>query len=184
MNNNELCMTLLKCESEKEVIKVLKKLNYWDNRECWTPYGQISNNRGVISNQQSSPVAALVEKLVNSIDAILVSECFRNKIDPECDTAPKTMNQAIESLLKIKGGSIANLDSRSRTPFAERIQLITTGTKTEPNYLIIDDGEGQNPSDFPETFLSLLRENKTKIPFVQGKFNMGGTGVFQFSGKT
>ncbi|OFX31056.1 MAG: hypothetical protein A2X08_18320 [Bacteroidetes bacterium GWA2_32_17] len=176
-------MTLLKCESEEEVIKVLKKLDYWNNRECWTPYGQISNNRGVVSNQQSSPVAALVEKLVNSIDAILVSECFRKKIDPVSNAAPSNMNQAIELLLGIKGGSIANIDSRSRTPYAERIQLITTGTKTEPNYLIIDDGEGQNPKDFPNTFLSLLRENKTKIPFVQGKFNMGGTGVFQFSGK-
>lgn len=183
MNNKELCMNLLKSESEEDIIKILKKFDFWDNRDCWIPYGQISNNRGVISNQQSSPVAALVEKLVNSIDAILVSECFRKKINPEGETAPKTMNQAIEFLLKIKGGSIANLDARSRTPFAERIQLITTGTKTEPNYLIIDDGEGQNPSDFPTTFLSLLRENKTKIPFVQGKFNMGGTGVLQFAGK-
>ena len=176
-------MTLLKCESEEDIIQVLKKLNYWDDRKCWTPYGQISNNRGVVSNQQSSAVAALVEKLVNSIDAILVSECYRSKINPEGDAAPKTMLQAIESLLKIKGGSIANLESRGRTTFAERIQLITSGTKTEPNYLIIDDGEGQNPSDFPNTFLSLLKENKTKIPFVQGKFNMGGTGVLQFTGK-
>jgi len=181
--NNELCMTLLKCESEEEVIKVLKKLGYWEDRKCWVPYGQIPNNRGVVSNQQSSPVAALVEKVVNSIDAILVSECYRQKINPESNTAPSSMNQAIELLLGIQGGSIANIDSRSRTTYAERIQLITTGTKTEPNYLIIDDGEGQNPEDFPNTFLSLLRENKTKIPFVQGKFNMGGTGVLQFSGK-
>ena len=183
MNNYDLCMNLLKCESEEEVINRLKKLNYWNDRECWIPYGKISNNRGVISNQQSSPVAAIVEKLVNSIDAILVSECFRKKINPESGAAPLTMNNAIESLLGIKGGSIANIDSRSRTIFAERIQIITTGSKTEPNYLIIDDGEGQNPKDFPDTFLSLLRENKTKIPFVQGKFNMGGTGVIQFSGK-
>jgi len=183
MSNYELCMKLLKCETEEEVINFLKKLGYWDDRKCWIPYGQISNNRGVVSNQQSSPVAALVEKLVNSIDAILVSECYRKKISPESRDAPLTMNLAIESLLGIKGGSISNIDSRSRTIYAERIQLVTAGTKKEPNYLIIDDGEGQNPEDFPNTFLSLLRENKTKIPFVQGKFNMGGTGVLQFSGK-
>ena len=183
MDNKELCISLLQCESEEDVIKTLKEFNYWDNRDCWIPYGNITNNRGIISNQQSSAVAALVEKLVNSIDAILVSECFRKKIDPERSDAPKTMNQAIKSFLSIKGGSIANLDAKSRTAIAERIQLVTTGTKTEPNYLIIDDGEGQNPSDFPTTFLSLLRDNKTKIPFVQGKFNMGGTGVLQFAGK-
>jgi hypothetical protein len=34
----------------------------------------------------------------------------------------------------------------------------------------------------PDTFLSLSKSNKLRIPFVQGKFNMGGTGVFQFSG--
>ena len=56
------------------------------------------------------------------------------------------------------------------------------GTKDQPSYLIIDDGEGQAPDDFPNTLLSLLRENKTAIPFVQGKFNMGGTGVLQFAG--
>ena len=35
----------------------------------------------------------------------------------------------------------------------------------------------------PDTFLSLSKSNKLRIPFVQGKFNMGGTGVFQFSGR-
>jgi len=183
MDNKKFCLSLLKCETEDEVIKILKQNDFWDNRDCWIPYGNISNNRGIVSNQQSSSVAALVEKLVNSIDAILVSECIRLNIKPDSKDAPQTMTEAIERLLLIKGGSIANLDSRARTPFADRIQLVSTGGKKEPNYLIIDDGEGQNPSDFKNTFLSLLRENKTKIPFVQGKFNMGGTGVLQFSGK-
>jgi hypothetical protein len=34
----------------------------------------------------------------------------------------------------------------------------------------------------PDTFLSLTKSNKLRIPFVQGKFNMGGTGVLQFAG--
>ena len=34
----------------------------------------------------------------------------------------------------------------------------------------------------PDTFLSLSKSNKLRINFVQGKFNMGGTGVFQFAG--
>ncbi len=34
----------------------------------------------------------------------------------------------------------------------------------------------------PQTFLSLARSNKLSIPFVQGKFNMGGTGALQFCG--
>ena len=34
----------------------------------------------------------------------------------------------------------------------------------------------------PDTILSLHKGNKDKIKFVQGKFNMGGTGVLEFCG--
>lgn len=45
----------------------------------------------IVSNQQSSAVVALVEKLVNSIDAVLTAECFRRGIDPKSPYAPKSM---------------------------------------------------------------------------------------------
>ena len=35
----------------------------------------------------------------------------------------------------------------------------------------------------PATLLSLTKSNKLRIPFVQGKFNMGGTGAFKFCGR-
>jgi hypothetical protein len=38
--------------------------------------------------------------------------------------------------------------------------LIALGTKDQPSYAILDDGEGQQPDRFPATFLSLLRDNK------------------------
>ncbi len=34
----------------------------------------------------------------------------------------------------------------------------------------------------PRTILSLHKGNKGSIPFVQGKFNMGGSGVLEFCG--
>ncbi|HHT9134923.1 MAG TPA: hypothetical protein ACFYD2_08465 [Candidatus Avalokitesvara rifleensis] len=178
----EFCLRLLRAESEEEVIEVLQKQGFWDDRRVWKPYGNIPNNRGIVGNQQSSPVAALVEKIVNSIDAVLTAECYRNGIDPTGHQAPKMMQSAVEKFLHVPGGRIQNLDGKARTPFAERIQLIACGTKEHPCYLIIDDGEGQTPDQFPNTFLSLLGENKTRIPFVQGKYNMGGTGVLQFAG--
>lgn len=156
----QLCHDLLVAETEEQVIEALKAYGLWERRDVWRPYGDISNNRGVVSNQQSSPVAALVEKLVNSIDALLTSECRRKKIDPTSPQAPSTMQAAVEELFGVKGGRIHTLDAHARTSIAEKIQLIASGSKSEPNYLIIDDGEGQNPSDFPNTFLSLLRENR------------------------
>jgi hypothetical protein len=177
-----LCLALLNCETEEEVMAVLQQECLWDDRTLWRPYGDISNNRGIVGNQQSSPVAALVEKLVNSIDAVLISECRRSGIDPTGKDAPQTMQLAVARFLGIHDGRIQNLDASSRTQYAEHIHLVASGKKERPCYTIIDDGEGQTPDDFPETLLSLLRENKTSIPFVQGKFNMGGTGVLQFAG--
>ncbi len=62
-----------------------------------------------------------------------------------------------------------------------------TGAKNKaqglPCYTFVDNGEGQSSEDFEETFLSLSAGTKKKIPFVQGKFNMGSSGVLRYCGK-
>ena len=75
---------------------------------------------------------------------------------------------------------MSNIDNRERTSLAENIYLVATGSKTNPSLSVIDKGEGQSPKRMPETILSLTKDNKVKIPFVQGKFGMGGTGVLRF----
>ncbi len=181
---HDLCLDLVNAANEDEVVGILKSRRLWDDREAWTPYGNVANNRGIVGNQQSSSVASLVEKLVNSVDAILMAECYSRGIDPRGPQAPKTMADAVEAFLGVKGGRLSLLDSRAIPPsIASRVKLIASGPRSNPNYSIIDDGEGQQPDRFPDTFLSLLRENKRHIPFVQGKFNMGGTGVLQFAGE-
>lgn len=177
-----LCEQLLLAETEDKVREILEQKGLWSDLKLWRAYGDTSMNRSIVGNQQSSPVAALVEKLVNSIDAVLTGECLCLGIDPRSSKAPQTMQQSVEFFYNVHKGRIQNLNPGERTQLGQRIQLIATGSKTNPNYLIIDTGEGQHPEAFPDTFLSLLRENKTGIPFVQGKFNMGGTGVLQFAG--
>jgi hypothetical protein len=167
--------------TEAEVIAALKARDFW-NREAWVPYGNIPNNRGVVGNQQSAPVAALVEKLVNSLDSILIAECQRRGIDPTGPDAPQTMAEAVELFFGVREGRLETMDTIPRD-LAERVMVVATGTKDQPAYVVVDDGEGQQPDRFPDTFLSLLRENKRRIPFVQGKFNMGGTGVLLFAGE-
>ncbi len=72
---------------------------------------------------------------------------------------------------------------------AEELQVIADGKgpRTRNNYptsvVIYDNGEGQHPKDFERTFLSLIRGNKNSIRFVQGKYNMGGSGAIVFCGK-
>ena len=139
-------------------------------------------NLNQINNQQSDPTAALVEKLINSIDAVLMAECYRAGIDPKGPAAPRTMAEAVERLLKVKEGRLEYLTPKERTALAGRIHFVATGTKRDPCYIIADSGEGQTPASFKDTFLSLTKQNKDDIPFVQGRFNCGGTGVLPFCG--
>lgn len=177
-----LCMELLYAPTEADVIEVLKDHGLRDDRSKWTPYGNMPNNRGVVGNQQSHPVAALVEKLVNSVDSILIAECLARGVDPRGPDAPQSMADAIQEYFGVPEGRLRSLNPVPRH-LADHIRLIALGTKDQPSYVILDDGEGQQPDRFPSTFLSLLRDNKVAIPFVQGKYNMGGTGVLQFAGE-
>jgi hypothetical protein len=46
------------------------------NQISWHPLGGDENCFGVIENQQASPIAALIEKVTNAIDAILMRRCL------------------------------------------------------------------------------------------------------------
>lgn len=185
MDNKCFAIELASCESEKEIIDLLQKYSLWDNTRCWRAFGDNDNNWSTIGNQQSDADAALVEKIVNSIDALLMKECMLQGIEPTSDAAPKSIANALETFFGITGGKIQNLTETERTNLAQNnIILAATGNKgVDPNITIIDRGEGQSPLRMPDTILSINKSNKLKVPFVQGKFNMGGTGVLCFCGE-
>ena len=185
----KLCLDLLYAESEDEAIHILTQAGYWDNNEDWQFFGDNENNWSQIGNQQGHPVAAMVEKLVNSIDAVLMLECQKQGIpldSPEAPT-PQSIPEALEKFFDIRNGNLANIGAASRSELAQNIGFIATGevgrSKVNPNYTVFDRGEGQTPRDMPTTLLSLSKSNKLRIPFVQGKFNMGGTGVLRHGGR-
>lgn len=182
----ELALSLVKADSEQEVINILTSKNLWDNKNAWRLYGDKENNYSTIGAQQSRPEAALVEKLINSVDSVLTSECLIHNINPEGPRAPKTIRDAVSQFFSIHNGMLYNITPSERTKLAERIGLVATGNTVKKGYAcysIFDNGEGQSPSKMPKTFLSIGEKNKLKIPFVQGKFNMGSTGVLRFCGK-
>jgi hypothetical protein len=184
MENFTLFDLLLKAETEAEVENALEKAGYnGDDSTLWQPFGGFGMNLNQINNQQSDATAALVEKLINSIDAVLMAECYQAGIDPKGPDAPRTMAEAVDRLFKVKDGRLEHLSAGDRTRLAERIQFVATGPKKEPCYLVVDRGEGQTASSFENTFLSLTKQNKDDIPFVQGRFNCGGTGVLPFCGE-
>jgi hypothetical protein len=184
MDEATLFNRLLRAEDELEADSVLKQAGYsLENEPVWRALGDMENNFSTVGNQQTEATAALVEKIINGIDAVLMAECFRGGIDPEIHEAPQSMVAAVERFFGVKQGLLANIEAGSRTKLADNIHVVAVGEKTTPCYLIVDRGEGQTPDTFPDTFLSLNRSNKLRIPFVQGKFNSGGTGVLQFCGQ-
>lgn len=177
-----LCHQLLASESEGDVIELLEKEGYWNDQSRWRLFGDKENNFSIIGNQQANPSHALVEKIVNSVDVVLMRECLRAGIYPESKEAPASIAHALERYFDIKDGYLTNIGATKRTELAANIGFVATGGKRKPNYLLFDRGEGQTPMMMPKTFLSLAESNKLKIPFVQGKFNMGGSGVLRFCG--
>ncbi|MCI0722274.1 MAG: hypothetical protein L0338_25370 [Acidobacteria bacterium] len=195
MTNEEtksLALSFLRADSEDEVIALLKKAGFWDQESVWRLVGDRDGNFATIGNQQSRPEAALVEKIVNSVDARLMNQCLTQGIDPASAAAPPTIRHAVSRFFENRepkgelGGTLQNWPQSKQLEHAQYITLSVTGAMPragDPCLTVVDMGEGQTPAMMPETFLSIDRQNKLRIPFVQGKFNMGGTGVLKFCGR-
>ena len=191
MNSSQmqkLFSDLFSCNGEKSLHKFVLENDNLKKPNNWYPYGGKSkddrSNFGTFENQQAHSGAALVEKITNSIDALLLKKCKQKNIDPKSKDAPKTMEQATEQFFDIPKGDIGELLSKNRAKMArDNIQIIATGNKDKPDLIIYDNGEGQHPDNFKNTFLSIANNNKTDIAFVQGKYNMGSTGAVVFCGK-
>ena len=184
MKSKTLAVALAKAEKEDEVLSILKKAGFWDDYKYWKPYGGYDNNYSIIGNQQNSADASFVEKVINSIDAVLIKECLVRGIDITGYDAPKSMAEAADTFFGVKNGQLALVPARKRTEIAQNIIIAATGDKSgQLNLSIVDRGEGQTPKRMLETILSIGKSNKLRVPFVQGKFNMGGTGALPFCGE-
>ena len=180
LNMRQLFNRLHFVQTEDEVDKIINAYPDLFTHQNWYPLGGNENNFGVIENQQSAPIAALIEKITNSIDAVLMKKCLEAGINPKSNLAPRSMEEARTNFfLNHRDWDLATL----RNQQAESIQILADGPRGKTSLIIYDDGEGQHPEEFENTLLSLLRGNKNEIHFVQGKYNMGGSGAIVFCGK-
>ena len=192
--SKKIAENLLIAQSVAEVHKIVEdeELAYWfDNTSNWAPYGGRPKNWDIVGNQQANAIGALVELITNGIDAILLRKAREAGIqDFRGADAPQSMFDAVKKFFPaVVEGRIANLSPAQRTQLAEK--NIVIGVKRAerangryPTYTVIDKGDGQEPDEFPKTFLSLSERNKEGIQFVQGKFNMGSTGSLRFCTKS
>jgi hypothetical protein len=186
MIDKKLLLGLLEAEYEDDVIALLLKCGLFEeaNSKRWIALGNMPNNQSVVHAQQSNPAAALVEKFTNGIDAILLRRCKAQAINPRGLGAPQSMSKAVEKWF----GDLSGKSQQEIRALAEQnLVLYATGSKSRPSISFYDAGEGQLSESFPSTFCSLIYGSdegsyKGAVPFVQGRFNMGGTGVLPFCG--
>jgi hypothetical protein len=170
----DLCTALLHAETEDEVIGLLKLEGYWDQPALWRHYGDLENNWGQGGNQQSLAEAALVEKIVNSVDARLINECLERGIDPKGPDAPKTIRQAVSRFFEggtgkkmATGGLVEDWSDEKIREIAQGITLCGTGTRPVMNLTITDCGEGQTPRKIPLTIMSLSNTRRNSSTVVR-----------------
>ena len=76
LDNKELFHLLYNAGTEEDVQNIVDKFPDTFNNKNWKPVGDNYSNYGIIENQQSNPIAALVEKVTNSIKSLVVARIF------------------------------------------------------------------------------------------------------------
>lgn len=183
---DNLGIRLLRAELAADVRDIIAGDSALSNPGNWHPVDNRDTNSNVITNQATNGGKAATELMTNMVDAMLTKLCLEKGVDPKGADAPKNMYEAVDRLVeKLNGGRIINATSEWKRKYARANLAIGITAKARkqkepPCYTFADNGEGQYPQDFPQTFLSLSAKNKSQIPFVQGKYNMGSSGVLSF----
>lgn len=193
--SQDLCLKLMRAESEAEVISLLRDAGYWDKPSAWRYYGDNELNWSQAGGQQSRADFAFNEKVVNSIDSVLTRMAIERGIDPSGPNAPATIRDAVarfveasaNTTLRTTAGRVEEWPQAFRREVAKNISVFATEppnwtSQKRPTISIADLGEGHSAAAFPTTFVSLGRRNKVSIPFVQGKFCQGGSGALRYCG--
>lgn len=189
--SKDVLLRLLECETEAEVQAVIESVPFLADPKNWKPLDARETNFNVTSNLASDGGKALTELMTNMVDALLMRAARQQGVPLNGKGAPRSMYVAVDKLIKnLRGGKLVNLEPRDPwlRDFAQKNLVIgITGAKNKeeglPCFTFIDNGEGQAPENFPNTFLSLSAGTKKSIPFVQGKFNMGSSGVLRYCGR-
>ncbi|OIO26554.1 hypothetical protein AUJ14_01685, partial [Candidatus Micrarchaeota archaeon CG1_02_55_22] len=144
----------------------------------WAPVGARENNRGIIE-VSSDPGRSLVERVTNSIDAVLEAEHDSHKGIPDC----RTPKEAGTAWLNIPANGLSGMSPAQRQAIANRVvvQLLPGEGKESRVVEIRDTGTGLAPTEMPGTILSLNEGNKMQKHYVSGVYGQGGSSTFAAS---
>ena len=150
---------LLKANTAKDLTDILEILTE-DFDIKWIPVGGRGNNQSTI-NMGTDPAAGLVERITNSIDAVLDLEWHQQG----CPTDIESPRIAVQKWFSIPEGKLRNIKDASAKniqELAKRISVTLKDSEREefPTVEIRDYGTGIKGEDFSKTILSLNDDNK------------------------
>lgn len=182
IQNKQIFSKLLAATSSDEIASLITKEDFFGAENClWKPYGGHDLNVRQVEGQMKSSSNALVEKITNSIDALLMRRCYEIEgVPPESGNPklPKTLSEAITKYF----GNEEEI-SKKRSEWSKRhLVVLAEGDKKKPTITIVDRGEGQFPCRIQDTIVGLNESIKEKINFVFGKYHQGGSAAIRFCG--
>lgn len=177
MNSKEILKKLYTAKTDEEVTSILNSIDGLS----WKEYGGSEYNTSIINGQMSDPLRCLVENVVNGIDAIKMLEAKKRGVDlsnPDDPKMPSSSKAAVREYFGIDK-PLYQYSSNEKKKLCNVGLYIERLKPSDSSVIIYDYGEGQCPDKFEDTLLSLAKGNKAALKFVQGKYNMGSTGVIK-----
>ena len=182
VENKRILETLLKITSSEEIATLIEEDDFFKPSNCiWIPYGRKENNAGQVEGQMRDSSNAIVEKITNSIDALLIRRCHEmDKVAPDSGDPklPKSLSEALNKYF----GSDEEINVKRSGWAKQHLSIMAEGSRSEPTLTIVDRGEGQSPNTLQETIVNLSGSIKREIPFVFGKYHQGGSAAIRSCG--
>ena len=154
-NNKGMFLKLLSVVSSDEIASLIDNDNFFKLENCdWKPYGGRENNAGQVEGQMKSSSNALVEKLTNAIDALLMRRCYEVEGTAPDSKDPKLPKSLSEAITKYFGGE--DEINKKRSEWAKQhLVVLAEGDKKKPTLTVIDRGEGQSPDKIQDNIVHL-----------------------------
>ncbi len=183
MDLRRVFLDLYQATTERQLEAALRKHKDVIRKQGkWQPIEDDQQMAAVIANRQVSPIGAIVEKLTNSMDALLLRRCAKSKITVEGDGVSSVMENILATAYPARDKWA---QPAARKAEALNLQVIVDGyqkgRRGGPSVVVYDNGEGQEPADFVSTFLS-FEGTRHNVPFSYGSLGVGGTTAFPFCG--
>ena len=168
-------MRALRAARPDEIDQWLSDVDRYVGGLRWVPLGGIENNVHTVQ-VSADPSLALVERPINSIDAVLDLKALERG-----ESAPSP-HAAARSWWGVPAGGLSEMTEDARRRLADLIRVVNleSGDIERPTVVIQDAGTGQHPDEFPKTLLSILESNKKSKHHQMGVYNAGGAASYAF----